>query len=266
MALAGASVSQGLEISLHIRMDSERGSMERYFHIERTEDPEKLKSIFFLRYQVFCEERGFIPKRLCPEQMEVDEYDDISLHFAAYYNQDQHASGTIRLVKGEFIEQLPLSQKCLIDKSLLPIGFDHAKCAEISRLAISKHFRRRATDGYYPQEKEDGGSVRVQREKRTKFPEIMLGLYKALYQETKRHSIEYWLAAMEPSLVKLLCKLPIQFMEIGPEVDYYGPVKPYMASVSEVEWMLHTQSPELYTDFANGLDSAYLPSFGRQLS
>jgi N-acyl amino acid synthase of PEP-CTERM/exosortase system len=238
--------------------------MERYFHIEKIEDLERLKSVYFLRYQVFCEERGFIPKQLCPEQMEVDKYDAISLHFAAYYNQDQQASGTIRLVKGEVIEQLPLSDKCLIDRALLPGDFDYAKCAEISRLAISKHLRRRATDGNYPQEKEDGGSARVQHDKRTRFPEIMLGLYKALYQETKRHSIEHWLAAMEPSLVKLLSKLPIQFMEIGPEVDYYGPVKPYIASVSEVEWTLHTQRPELLSDFANGLESAFLPRFGRQ--
>jgi N-acyl amino acid synthase of PEP-CTERM/exosortase system len=238
--------------------------MERYFYTERTEDPEKLKSVYFLRYKVFCEERGFVPKRLCPEQMEVDEYDDVSLHFAAYYNKDQHASGTIRLVTGEVIEQLPLSNKCQIDRALLPIGFDDTKFAEISRLAISKQLRRRATDSNYPQEKENGGSVSVQHDKRTKFPEIMLGLYKALYQETKRHGIEHWLAAMEPSLVKLLYKLPIQFMEIGPEVDYYGPVKPYIASVSDVEWVLHTRSPELYADFANGLESVYMPRFTQQ--
>jgi N-acyl amino acid synthase of PEP-CTERM/exosortase system len=195
--------------------------------------------------------------------MEVDEFDDISLHFAAYYKNDKHASGTIRLVIGEVIEQLPLSKKCQIDSALLPVDFDYEKCAEISRLAISKHLRRRATDGNYPQEKENGGSARAPRDQRTQFPEILLGLYKALYQETKRNGIEHWLAAMEPSLVKLLFKLPIQFLEIGPEVDYYGPVKPYIASVSDVEWMLHTQSPELYADFANGLDSAYIPSFGR---
>jgi N-acyl amino acid synthase of PEP-CTERM/exosortase system len=240
--------------------------MERYFHIERTEDPEKLKSVYNLRYQVFCKERGFIPKRLCPKQMEVDEYDNRSLHFAAYYNKDQHASGTLRLVSGEAVEQLPLSKKCQIDKALLPRDFDYSKCGEISRLAISKNFRRRATDGNYPQEKEDRVSARVQSNKRTKFPEIVLGLYKSLYQETKRHGIEHWLAAMEPSLVKLLYKLPIQFMEIGPEVDYYGPVKPYIASVYEFECMLHTRSPELYADFANGLDTAYVPVFDRPLS
>jgi N-acyl amino acid synthase of PEP-CTERM/exosortase system len=234
--------------------------MERYFHIERVEDPEQLKAAYFLRYQVFCEERGFISKQSCPEQLEVDEYDDASLHFVAYYKKDQDATGTVRLVRGKDIEQLPLSKKCQINNALLPIGLDREKCAEISRLAISKRMRRRNTDGYYPQEKEDERSRRIQTDKRSSFPEILLGLYKALYQETKRQSIEHWFAAMEPSLVKILQKLPIQFSEVGPEVDYYGAVKPYIASVSDFEGLLYTQNPELFAEFSDGLDSAYIPA------
>lgn len=238
--------------------------MERYFNIERIEHPEKLKAVYNLRYQVFCEERGFIPEQLCPDRLEIDDYDDISLHFAAYYNEDQEVTGTVRLVRGEALEHLPLSKKCQIDSALLPIDFDHTKCAEISRLAVSKRMRRRNTDGNYPQEKENDGSTRTKSDKRTKFPEIILGLYKALYQETKLLGIEHWLAAMEPALVKLLRQLPIQFLEIGPEADYYGAVKPYIASVSDFESSLYTHNPELYARFANGLDPAYIPGFVSQ--
>jgi N-acyl amino acid synthase of PEP-CTERM/exosortase system len=237
--------------------------MEQYFHIERTEHPEKLKAVYYLRYQVFCEERGFIPKQMCPDQLEMDEYDKMSLHFAAYYIKDQKVTGTVRLVKGDDLEQMPLGKKCRIDRGLLPIGFKQTKCAEISRLAVSKRMRRRATDGHYPQEKEDDSPTHDKSDKRAKFPEIIMGLYKALYQETKLHGIEHWLAAMEPSLVKLLRRLNIQFQEIGPEADYYGVVRPYIASVSDFEWALYTRSPELYSKFSDGLEQGYIPSFVR---
>jgi len=238
--------------------------MGQYFHIERTEHPEKLKALYYLRYQVFCEERGIIPKQLCPDQLEIDEYDDVSFHFAAYYKKDWEITGTVRLVRGDVLEQLPLGKKCRIDSALLPTDIDCSKCAEISRLAVSKRMRRRSSDGDYPEEKEDDGDSRSKCEKRAKFPEIILGLYKALYHETKHHGIEHWFAAMEPSLVKLLRRINIQFKEIGPEVDYYGPVKPYIARVSDIERLLYTQNPELYVNFTNGLDPAYSPEFSRQ--
>jgi hypothetical protein len=68
---------------------------------------------------------------------------------------------------------------------------------------------------------------------------------------------------MEPSLVKLLRRINIQFKEIGPEVDYYGSVKPYIASVSDIEWSIYTHSPELFASFTNGLDLTYIPTFTR---
>ena len=240
--------------------------MEQYFHIEKTEHPEKLKAVYYLRYQVFCEERGIIPKHLHPDQLEMDEYDARSRHFAAYYIKDRQIAGTVRLVQSEVLEQLPLCKKCWIDSALLPVGIDCRKCAEISRLAISKRIRRRSTDGHYPQEKEDDKNIRIKSNNRANFPEIILGLYKALYQETKLQGIEHWLAAMEPALVKLLRKLNIQFREIGPEADYYGPVKPYIASVSDFERSLFTWNPELYASFADGLGPAYNPRFVRQQS
>jgi N-acyl amino acid synthase of PEP-CTERM/exosortase system len=237
--------------------------MKQYFHVERTEHPEKLMAVYYLRYQVFCEERGIIPKHLCPTQLEMDEYDDVSLHFAAYYNKDNELTGTVRLVRSDALEHLPLGKRCHIDSDLLPRGIDYAKCAEISRLAISKRIRRRASDGIYPQEKEEDTGSSARFKKRATFPEIILGMYKALYHETKLYGIEHWFAAMEPSLVKLLRRINIQFKEIGPEVDYYGSVKPYVASVSDIEWSIYTHSPELFASFTNGLDSAYVPAFTR---
>ncbi len=237
--------------------------MKQYFYVERTEHPEKLMAVYFLRYQVFCEERGIIPKHLCPTQLEIDEYDDVSLHFAAYFYKDNELTGTVRLVRSDVLEHLPLGRRCRIDSELLPSGIDCAKCAEISRLAVSKRIRRRASDGIYPQEKEEDTGSSAIFEKRAKFPEIILGMYKALYQETKLHGIEHWFAAMEPSLVKLLRRINIQFNEIGPEVDYYGPVKPYVASVSDIEWSIYTHSPELFANFTSGLSAAYIPGFAR---
>jgi len=240
----------------------EPGSMEHYFYFEKADTATQLEALYSLRYQVYCEERGFIPKEMCPDRMESDQYDDKSLHFGAYLNGGQVA-GTVRLVKEDLIQQLPLFVKCDINESDLPGDISGANSAEISRLAVSKEVRRRKGDG------DLGVNVQAMRPmgrngKRRICPELILGLYKSMYHETKRRGIKYWLAAMEPSLAKLLSRFHFQFQEIGPEIDYYGIVKPYLANVEDIEWAVYSHDPQLFASFAEGLEPQYIPNLTSQ--
>ena len=72
------------------------------------------------------------------------------------------------------------------------------------------------------------------RDYRRKRPEIVLGLYKAMYQESKRQHLTHWFAAMEKKLWEVLNRIGIQFRQIGEEIVYYGPVIPYFESISEL--------------------------------
>lgn len=237
--------------------------MEHYFYFERIKAPLKLEALYSLRYKVYCEERGFIPKEMCPDQRETDRYDDRSLHFGAYL-LDGEVAGTVRLVKAPTINELPLFKRCAIDREALPYGVNGSNSAEISRLAVSKHMRRRRGDGTYSSDSPQTQPVSLRSGKRRVCPELILGLYKAMYHETKRSGIKYWFAAMEPSLAKLLSRFYFQFEEIGPEVDYYGLVRPYVASVEDIEWAVHNRDPDLLSNFTDGLEDRYMPHLTRQ--
>ncbi len=205
-------------------------------------DESRLKASYGLRYQVYCVERGFLNPADYNDELESDEFDGNSLHFGAV-SVHGPLIGTIRLVR-EGAKAFPLAQHCNIDLSSLP-----PRTAEISRLAVSKTYRRRVDDDIYgisPDALSDRDPGGLQRRRR---PEIVLGLYKIMYQESKRQGIDYWLAAMERSLVRLLWRYSFTFEPIGPEVDYYGPVTPYIAKISDIETNVKALRPSLYKEF-----------------
>lgn len=101
------------------------------------------------------------------------------------------------------------------------------------------------------------------RERRRRRPEIVLGLYRAMYQESKRQGIGRWYAAMEKGLARQLTRFHIQFLEVGPEVDYYGPVSPYAVDIRTVEASVAAADPALFREMVRGLDPRFLPPEAR---
>jgi N-acyl amino acid synthase of PEP-CTERM/exosortase system len=241
----------------------ELNSPLHYFHFERLDGTPKLADSYALRFKVYCSERGFLPESAYPDGQEIDEYDARSSHFAAFH-RDGDLAGTARLVHGA-LETLPLSHKCEVDPAALPADIDTRRVAEISRLAVSRAFRRRVMDGLLPDIKQgvtDSRPAAAQR--RRNCPELVLGLYKILYHHSKREGIEYWFAAMEGSLAKLLNRFHFEFRPVGPEIDYYGPVRPYVASLSELEAAVAKNAPELFRAFMQGLEPEFLPPIARK--
>jgi N-acyl amino acid synthase of PEP-CTERM/exosortase system len=57
--------------------------------------------------------------------------------------------------------------------------------------------------------------------------------------------VRYWYAAMEPSLALVLTRMNFGFRQIGPLIDYYGPVAPYLAAIHDTELGLGTANPAL---------------------
>lgn len=233
-----------------------------YFHFEQVDGLKTIAESYALRYEVYCKERGFLPEADYPDGREMDEYDSRSSHFAGFY-KDGTIAGTARMIEGP-IDTLPLTKKCRLDAETLPDDIATAGVAEISRLAVSKAFRRRMLDGMLPglQEKPDRKRTGPASRRRN-CPELVLGLYKALYQYSKRSGIDYWFAAMEGSLAKLLNRFFFEFRPVGPEIDYYGPVRPYILARADWENRVHEGSPDLFWAFMQGLDDAHLPAIAR---
>lgn len=233
----------------------------QHFYFQRIDDSEALQQSYALRYQVYCHERGFLSPDHYPDGMETDRFDSESLHFGAF-NWEGQMVGTVRLVSPAR-RDFPLLDHCFVDPAILPpvlfAELQTEPVAEISRLAVSKLYRRRAGDGLYGLAVVEDNDAIGRRQR----PEIVLGLYKVMYQESKRQGIRFWYAAMESSLWRLLARFAFEFRTIGPEVDYYGPVTPYLADISEIERLVYQRRPEIFREFTEGLEARLLPAFTR---
>jgi N-acyl amino acid synthase of PEP-CTERM/exosortase system len=219
---------------------------EPHFTFQCVDHIDALESAYRLRFDVYCVERAYLPPQDYPSGREIDEFDAHSLHFSAF-NRAGDTVGTIRLVQPNSTG-FPLLQHCQLHDEVIP-----DEIVEISRLAVSKRYRRRAEDDIYGITPEQIMVPDPRPEERRRRPEIVLGLYKIIYQESKRRGITHWLAAMERSLVRLLWRYGFSFEAIGPEVDYYGPVTPYITKIAEIERDVLAIRPSIFKEFNEGL-------------
>jgi N-acyl amino acid synthase of PEP-CTERM/exosortase system len=202
-------------------------------------DSAVLAEIYRLRYEVYCLECHYLDAAEFDEGKETDEYDDCSIHFAAY-TRDQAMVGTVRLVQPKDGQVYPFESHCTVfeDFTMPP----REQAGEVSRLVVKKTHRRRRGDSLEGVSKEfmdqQGGPAAIKppsgKEQRTNSPLLLLGLYREMYRYSRKNGIRYWYAAMERSLARSLDKMGFRFVPIGPQVDYYGPVTPHMVDLHEL--------------------------------
>jgi N-acyl amino acid synthase of PEP-CTERM/exosortase system len=245
----------------------ESASLTPRFTFRRLETSAELEASYRLRYLVFCEEAGLIPREECPDGREVDEYDRDALHLGAFdlgaFSVDGTMIGSLRILRSATMD-LPLFDHCDPGQIRFPPDCQGVAAAEISRLALSKTYRRRADDGLYGMGGVfDGGRQPQDTEcpvVKLRKAEIVMGLYRLMYQESKRRGIEYWIAAMEPSLERLLERFGVGFEEAGPGFDYYGLVIPYFIRLRDLEVRVYHERPQMYIEFTQGLAPELRPA------
>lgn len=248
-------------------------TVKQYFVFSLVNDSTEMRENFKIRYQVYCLERGFLDPKYYPEGQESDPYDAHALHVLASHRTG-HGAGTARLVLHSSLG-LPLAHHCQLDppfRFLTDLSDARTRrYAEISRLAVSREFRRREGDTVY------GGLPRQDRAHPNSgdviafyspndIPEIVSGIYRLLYQESKRRGITHWVVAMERSLNVMLKRMGFVFSPIGPEVDYYGPVRPYMAEIAAIERHTYLKRPQTLRYMLFGLEPHLVPSYARDPS
>jgi N-acyl amino acid synthase of PEP-CTERM/exosortase system len=189
-----------------------------------------------LRYEVYCLECGFLDPAERPDGREHDEYDGSSIHLAGFSSEDEIIA-SLRLVRDSSLG-FPLEAH---SKDLYPEFQDlpRDRTAEISRLVVAKRYRRRSNDGRYGTEvgREAAMGVRTESHSsrpRSQYPLILFGLFGLMFEESIDTGLEYWLAAMEPSLARFLRSFGFVFTPIGPTIDYFGSVVPYSARIQDV--------------------------------
>ena len=166
--------------------------------------------------------------------MEQDEYDDHAIHFCNTIEGHREMGGTVRMIfhseKG-----FPIEKNFIIDPQLIP-AFERSKIVEISRLAISKSFRRRIGDGILYSEKNmcttNKNRLKL-KDRRENEKSFALGLYRCIYKESLRRGLTHWYAAMTEGLYSLLTSRGCVWHPIGPRINYHGYRRPYIAVIAE---------------------------------
>ncbi len=236
------------------------------FRFGVVDDDDVKKDTFRMRYEVYAEEFGFERKEDHPGGLETDAYEDDSIHFACLNDTDS-VVGTIRLVldsdKGFPIEHA-------VKTTFIGEMPERKKIAEISRLTVSRDLRRRKEDGMYGvesylKEKEGGilpddGSIPEEMLGR-KNPIIVLGLYQAMYQESRRRGLTHWYMITEKKLFFALKKYGFLFHQIGEPVQYHGERIPYLGIIEEVEKDLIKNNPDMLKIMLAGLEPQYYPPY-----
>ena len=217
------------------------------FHVKRVQKESELKKLYALRYQVYCLEKMFLDLRDYPSSLEHDQYDASAIHLGAY-GADDSIIGSLRLVRSTKMH-FPIFEHCVV--SDLPTDASSLEFAEISRLIISK---RRRADVRQPDTMAPAQIVNERRDF-TNFgiSTLLMELFRVMFSYSKQRNIKYWLAAMEPSLMRLLQRYHFNFHPIGPMTDYYGQVIPCIASLAEIEKHVAEKNIDFYHQFARHL-------------
>jgi N-acyl amino acid synthase of PEP-CTERM/exosortase system len=192
--------------------------------------PELLREVHRLRYQVYCVENDFADPAENAGGLEIDRYDDHSLHALLLHKASGVPAGTVRLVlprPGAKSGSLPLHAVCCDSRLSQPDFLPLDRTAEFSRFAISKAFRRRLGGELFEASLLADGS----HDARRMLSHITLGLMAVALQMVRGRGIDHVCAVMEPALLRLLGRFGVHFSPIGAMVEHHGWRQPCYAQV-----------------------------------
>jgi len=193
-----------------------------------------------LRYQVFCLETGYEDPDQFPDGEEKDEWDDDAAHFLVQEKDTGQWVAAMRLVLPS-AKNLPFERRVSIESSLRR---DQRRSAEISRLCMVGHYRRRLQGRVMPcssslptNRKSVSQEERAQSEmvKQQRTAEILQVLLRAAVTVSYERAIGYWYMLTTRALAKILgYVLPMNLQLAGPPCSHRGERYPFLVDVEQV--------------------------------
>ncbi|MGC2456538.1 MAG: PEP-CTERM/exosortase system-associated acyltransferase [Gallionellaceae bacterium] len=201
------------------------------------------------RYEIFCKELRRVvppPSLLSSRPMETDQYDVCSRHFIAYHKTTSSIAASARVILPSPIG-LNVTPRYIIDRPLPYPDATDDNIGEISRMAIAPQFRRRHEDQNKPFQGGPESEMSFQQEKRRRHqPELVLGMYREIYQMSKQQGVSYCMAAMDDRFSRLLNTLGFPFKAVGPvNKNVQPPRRVYLISAVELERSLNSREARI---------------------
>lgn len=215
-----------------------------------------MEDIFKLRFQVYCEEKGFLPSSAYPDGLEIDEFDADALHVAVYGDEDR-PKGYLRVVRDDNPLGLPLfAHGMTVDERFqLPA---QGGAVEISRMMVRSDYRTktRGNDDGFPT-----SPILADPPARNASDLIQLKLIRIAYRFCLENDIRWFLSAVEPSQGRKLRMMGFPIKPIGPAADYYGNVQPHAIDLREMEERFRSHCPKVMEFFASPADDVHTSVF-----
>ena len=237
---------------------------DRYFQIVPANTQQLLEECHKLRYQVFCIENHYLSDIENKNASEFDVYDDRAVHSLILHKETGLYAATVRLVlssenrrSNTFPIECHLTPGCRSEYDRL-VCAPIVQTAEISRLLISKHFRQRIGESDLIHGIGNDFGMLSPKIKRQFTAQISLGLFKAIVQMSAKEDIYYWLALMEPQLIRLLARIGIHFNHLSESIKYCGDRHICFENAGEVLLGIRRQRPDIWAFItSNGLNTLH---------
>lgn len=207
-----------------------------------------MEEVYRLRFKVYCEEWGFEDPSQYPDGMEKNEFDLYSEHFIIRETSEANSIiGTARIVCPCGIGY-PITKYCQVEDALrdeILRGRPAPQIGEVSRLAISKQFRKRIEDNVLFDYSEDIPLSQHSFHEKRKC-NFVHEFYKFLLLESLDMNFNFWYVAMKRGLYVLLKRVGMIYHEIGPEIDYHGLRTPYLGYLDEIKTSMLKKDPTCF--------------------
>lgn len=221
-------------------------NFQRYFSVKYAATPELKHDVFRTRFSVYCREFGYEPLDHFPDEMEFDDFDDVSLHCLIQHKETGMPAGCVRLVPASTDAQpaqMPFERYCMdsLDHAFIEsLHLQRDTECEISRLAVDGAFRRRQSESLDRYGNANG--LKFGEEEQRVFPLIAVSAFLAATSLTLQTSRPNAFAMMEPFLPRLLARSGLLFERAGQDIDYHGIRAPYFITAQSA---LQNMRPEL---------------------
>jgi len=216
---------------VHVRQDLKDVGyhFNHYFKSIIAQSEEELIGAHRIRHEVFCQELGlFTPQG---DGLERDDYDDFSEQCLIQHRSSQDYTSVMRLIlprgSDDILPIEKIASPHITNTALAPDKFERTAIAEISRIAISPHYRRRNMDQFVGAAQ--GGidpAVYCEEEMRC-FPFMAIGLYMAAAARLLNGGKQHAYFMIEPFMARSLKFVGVPIICIGDEFDYVGKRRPY---------------------------------------
>lgn len=236
-------------------------SFRRYFTLAPALSEQQRRETYRIRHDVYCHDLGWEPLR--PDGLETDEYDSHSTPCLMSSSTTGARVGCLRLVlcrPGDPYFPLPLERSCAdaIDRGIFdPLQSDRMRIAEVSRLAVTRDFRRRKGEADKPIALADSD---LGDEQHARFPFIPVGLYLSAFAMAVELGIDHLLVLTEPRMAKHLGRLGLSINPIGNAIEHKGLRVPSVmntqSTITNLHPMMRRMWKQIGTSIAEGFAAA----------